>query len=94
MNLNPFIFYYKKYPNCKLATIVNHFLSTMQRIFLAFATLITLLVVFGEINNWGEALCCASLMYFLWLVLKLKKDKWSDKIAAKQEAIDNLKDRE
>lgn len=90
MNLNPFVFSYKCYPNSKLATIVNRFCGAMQRTFIAFAICITFFVIFGNITNWGEALCAAILMFILWFFLKFNKDKWSDKISAKQEAIDNL----
>ena len=89
MNLNPFIFSYKHYANSKLATMVNQFCSGMQRIFVIFGILITLFAIFDEISNRGEALCGGGIMLLLWLILKLNKDKWSDKIAAKQDAIDN-----
>lgn len=89
MNLNPFVFSYKHYSNSKLATMVNHFCSAMQRIFFVFGFLITFFVIFDDISNWGEALCGAGLMFVLWLIFKYNKDKWSDKIAAKQDAIDN-----
>ncbi len=90
MNLNPFVYSYKRYPYSKLATAVSNFCGAMQRIFILFAIGITLVVVFDDVSNWGEALIGAFVMFVLWLFLKLHKDKWSDKIAAKQEAIDNL----
>jgi len=89
MNLNPFVYSYKHYPNSKLATMVNSVCSALQRVFLIFGTLIVLVVVLDSVSNWGEALCGAGVLFSLWLILKLNKDKWSDKIAAKQEAIDN-----
>ena len=89
MNLNPFVFSYKYYPKSNLATMANKFCSAMQRLFLVFAIVITLVVIFEDVSNGGEALCGAAVLYALWLILKLFKDKWSDKIAAKQEAIDN-----
>lgn len=89
MNLNPFVFSFKYYPNSKLATMVNKFCGAMQRMFALFAICITLIVVFDDVSNWGEALCGAAVMFALWLVIKFNKNKWSDNIAAKQEAIDN-----
>ena len=94
MNLNPFIFSYKNYPDCKLATFVNGICSGVQRICIIFATIITLVVVFDSVSNWGEALCAAAVMFLLWLLLKFKKDSWSDKIAEKQAAIDNSENNE
>lgn len=90
MNLNPFVFSYKHYPNSKLATYVNQCCSAMQRIFIVFAILIALVVIFDSVSNWGEALCGSGVMFLLWLILKCNKDKWCDKIAARQETIDNL----
>lgn len=89
MNLNPFVFSYKHYPKSNLATMANKFCSAMQRIFMIFAIIITLVVIIEDVSNSGTALCGAAVVFALWLVLKLFKDKWSDKIAAKQEAIDN-----
>lgn len=89
MNLNPFVFSFKNYPNSKLATAVSVFCGGMQRIFILFAIVITLDVVFDDVSNWGEALCGAGVMFVIWLLIKFNKNKWSDNIAAKQEAIDN-----
>lgn len=94
MNLNPFLFTYKQYPGSKLATLVNCLCSAMQRILIIFSILITLVVIFDSVSNWGEALCGAAAMFLLWLVLKFKKDSWSDKIAEKQAAIDNSENNE
>ena len=89
MNLNPFVYSYKHYPSSKLATMVNNFCGAMQRLFIVFAVGITLVVVLDDVNNWGEALCGAGVTFLLWLLIKINKDKWSDTIAAKQEAVDN-----
>lgn len=89
MNLNPFVYSYKHYTNSKLATMVSNFCGAMQRLFIVFAVGITLVVIFDDVTNWGEALCGAGVMFLLWLFLKFNKDKWSDKIAAKQETVDN-----
>ena len=91
LNLKPFVYSYKLYPNCKLATMVNQFCSAMQRLFFVFGLMITLVVLVDSVSNWGTALGGAAAFFVLWLVLKLNKDKWSDKIAAKQEGIDNPK---
>ena len=89
MNLNPFVFSFKNYPNSKLATMVSRFCGAMQRMFILFAIGITLVVAFDDVSNWGEALCGAGVMFVMWLLIKFNKNKWSDNIAAKQEAIDN-----
>ena len=89
MNLNPFVFSYKYYPKSNLATMTNKFCSAMQRIFLVFAIIIILVVIFEDVSNSGAALCGAAVLFALWLILKLFKDRWSDKIAVKQETIDN-----
>ena len=89
MNLNPFVYLYKRYPNSKLATSVNGFCAAMQRIFFFFSIIIFSVIIFDDVENWGEALIAGIVMLALWLLLKLKKDSWSDKLAAKQEAIDN-----
>lgn len=89
MNLNPFVYSYKRYPNSKLATMVSNFCGAMQRLFILFAVGNTLVVLLDDVSNWSEALCGAGVMFVLWLLIKLNKDKWSDKIAAKQDAIDN-----
>jgi len=89
MNLNPFVYSYKHYPNSKLATNVNNFCSAIQRLFIVFATIIILVVIFDDVSNWGEALCGAGVMLLLWIIIRYNKNKWSDKIATKQDAIDN-----
>lgn len=89
MNLNPFVFSYKYYPNSKLATMVSKLCGGMQKAFFFLAIIIIATVVFDEIVNPGEALIASGIMLVLWLLLRLKKDVWSDKIAAKQEAVDN-----
>lgn len=89
MNFNPFIFTYTKYPNSKLATFLNSVLSGMQRIFIVFSVLIAFVAIIDDISNKGEALIAAAIMFILWLLIKLNKDKWANKIAAKQERIDN-----
>lgn len=94
MNLNPFVYSYKRYPDSKLATAVSNFCGAMQRIFILFAIGITIVIVFDDVSNWGEALIGAFVMFVLWLHLKFNKDKWSDKIAAKQRKIDNLNNNE
>ena len=94
MNLNPFVFSYKCYPNSKLATSVSQFCSGMQRVLGIFTVGIMLVVVLGGVSNCGEAIIGAGIgagiMFILWLILKLNKEKWSDRIAAKQEEIDNM----
>lgn len=94
MNLNPFLYSYKLYSNSKLATNVNQFCSAMQRLLIIFATITILTVIVDDVSNWGEALCGAGAMLLLWLIIKFNKDKWSDKIVAKQDAIDNLNNTE
>ena len=89
MNLNPFVFSYNRYPNRNLATAVSKFCGGIQRMFIIFAIGIILVVVFDDVSNWDEALVGATIMLVLWLILKLNKNKWTDKIAAKQEIIDN-----
>lgn len=80
---------YKNYPNSKLATMLNCFLGGMQRIFILAAVGIVLVVIFDNVSNSGEALIGSVVMFTLWLLIKLNKNKWSDKIAARQEKIDN-----
>lgn len=95
MNFNPFVFSYKYYPNSKLATMVNCICASLQRMFILFAVMIALLFILGVI--WGsngssfEVFIIPAGLFFLWFFLKKNKDKWSDKIAAKQESIDNPK---
>lgn len=69
--------------------MVSNFCGAMQRIFLIFAIITVLVVIFDDVSNSGEALIGAVVMSLLWLLLKFNKEKWSDKIAAKQETIDN-----
>ncbi len=89
MNLNPFVFSYKQYPNSKLATFVNKFCSGMQKFFLIIAIILALVIIFDDVENWEEALIAVIVFFLLWLLLILRKNVWSDKIAAKQENIDN-----
>lgn len=89
MNLNPFVFTAKSYPHSKLATMVSIFCNAMQRVFFTFAALITLVVILEAVENWGMALCGAGILLALGILLKLYKDKWSNKVAAKQQEIDN-----
>lgn len=89
MNLNPFVYSYKNYPNSKLATMLSNFLGAMQRMFILAAVGIVLVIIFDDVSNSGEALIGSAVMFILWIIIKLNKDKWSDKIAAKQEKIDN-----
>ena len=89
MNLNPFVYSYKRYPNSKLATMVSNFCGGMQRFFFIASIIIFAVIIFDDVENWGEALIAGIVMFALWLLLKLKKDSWSDKLAAKQDAIDN-----
>lgn len=89
MNLNPFVYSYKHYPNSKLATMVSNFCGGMQRIFFIVSIIIFAVIIFGDVENWGEALIFGVVMLGLWLLLKLKKGSWSDKVAAKQESVDN-----
>lgn len=69
--------------------MLNGFLSGMQRIFILAAVGIVLVVIFDNVSNSGEALIGSVVMFALWLLIKLNKNKWSDKIAARQEKIDN-----
>ena len=92
MNLNPFVFSYKIYPKSMLATMVNKLCSALQRLMFLFALLILLFILLGEVSNWGEAICGVGVLFLLWFILKFYKDKWSDKIAAKQEDIDKTDD--
>ena len=62
----------------------------MQRVLGIFTVGIMLVVVLGGVSNWGEAIIGTGIMFILWLILKLNKEKWSDRIAAKQEEIDNM----
>lgn len=89
MNINPFVYSYKRYPKSILATMVNQFCSAMQRIFFFFALLIVGFVIIGDVSNWGVALCGAAIFFLLWFLFKFNKEKWSDKIASKQEEVDN-----
>lgn len=89
MNLNPFVYTYKRYPNSKLATMVNNFCSAMQRLFFFFGFVLLAIILFGDITNKIEALICSVIMILMWLFIKFNKNKWSDKISAKQELIDN-----
>lgn len=95
MNLNPFVYTYKRYPNSKLATMVNNLCSAMQRLFFFFGFVLFAIILFGVITNKGditnmiEALICSVIMILIWLIIKFNKNKWSDKISAKQELIDN-----
>ena len=91
MNLNPFVFYYKKYPNSKLATIVSGMCSAFQRLFFIYFIVMSLILIFSDVSNWEEALVADIIMFLIWLILKLNKDKWSNSIAKKQESIDNKK---
>lgn len=91
MNLNPFVFHYKNYPNSKLATAVSGICSGLQRLFFLYFIGMSLVLILGDISNWGEALAGDIIMFFLWLILKLNKDKWANSIAKKQESIDNNK---
>lgn len=89
MNLNPFVYTYKRYPNSKLATMVNNFCSAMQRLFFFFGFGLLAIILFEDITNSIEALICSVIMILIWLIIKFNKNKWSDKISAKQELIDN-----
>ena len=89
MNLNPFVYTYKRYPNSKLATMVNNFCSAMQRLFFFLGFGLLTIILFEDITNSIEALICSVTMILIWLIIKFNKNKWSDKISAKQELIDN-----
>lgn len=89
MNLNPFVYTYKRYPNSKLATMVNNFCSAMQRLFFFNGFGLLAIILFEDITNSIEALICSVTMILIWLIIKFNKNKWSDKISAKQELIDN-----
>ena len=67
--------------------MVSKFCGAMQRIFIIFAIIIT--VVAFTVDNPGEALVTAALFFLVWFLLKRFKDRWTDKIAAKQEEVDN-----
>lgn len=75
-----------------LATMVNKLCSALQRLFFIVGLLILLVVIFEEVSNWFEAICGVGVLFLLWFILKFYKDKWSDKIAAKQEDIDKTDD--
>lgn len=51
----------------------------------------SLVLILSDISNWGEALAGDIIMFLIWLILKLNKDKWANSIAKKQESIDNNK---
>lgn len=90
MNLNPFVYSYKRYPESKFATTVNKFCGAMQRMFLLFGILTALIAIFDSVSNRGEALFGAGVMFIIVSLIKFNKDKWSDMIAAKQEETDKL----
>ena len=85
MNLNPFVYKYKKYQDAPLATALNNFLGAMQRLFLFFGVGIILVIIFEEVPNWGEALCGASVCLVLYLIIRLFKTTWSDNLADKEQ---------
>lgn len=88
MNWNPLMFSYRKYPNSKLATAVSGMCSGMQRVFILYFIVMSLSLIFEDVENWGEALVADVVFLLLWLLLKLKKNKWAETIAKKQETID------
>lgn len=88
MNLNPFVFPYKYYPDSKLATAVNCICSFTQRIILYFTIILSILFLFDEENRNGGLFITIVIMLFIWYLLKSNKDKWSEKIATKQANID------
>ena len=88
MNWNPLMFSYRKYPNSKLATTVSGMCSCMQRVFILYFIGISLFLIFDDVENWGEALVADIVLFLSWLLLKLKKNKWAETIAKKQETID------
>ena len=91
MNLNPFVFHYKNYPNSKLATAVSAICGALQRLFFLYFIGMSLALILSDISNWGEALAADIVMFLIWLILKLNKDKWANSIAKKEESIDNSK---
>lgn len=84
MNLNPLVFEYKKYDNCPLATMLSAFLSGIQRLFIIFPTIMLLVILFDDVENWDEALIAAIVMFVIYVVLRTFKLRWTDKLALKE----------
>ena len=77
MNLNPFVFHYKNYPNSKLATAVSAICGALQRLFFLYFIGMSLALILSDISNWGEALA-ADIVMFLYRDGYYNKDKSED----------------
>lgn len=84
MNLNPFVFKYKKYYNCPLATMLSAILAALEKVFFIFSIMIILVIIFEDVSNWDEALIGAVVMIVISIVLRIYKFRWSDKLAEKE----------
>ena len=94
MNLNPFVFKYKVYPESKRATNISHMSSAGERIGFLFGGGILIMCLISPPNNVGEALFAA--IAFLgggWYIHK-NKEEWcnnallKDGVSIKQNELD------
>lgn len=84
MNLNPFVYKYKTYNNCPLATMLSGFLAAMEKFFLILSIIILLVLILDDVPNWYEALIGAVVMIGIYIILRIYKFRWSDKLAEKE----------
>jgi len=84
MNLNPFVYQYKTYTNCPLATALSGILAGIQRVFICFALLLIFFSIVEDVENAWEAQVCAIGLLIIYIVLRKYKNIWTDKLAIKE----------
>lgn len=84
MNLNPFVFEYKHYPDCMLANLVSAVCSVIQKYCLLASILFLLVVIFSWGSNWGENLFGALFCFTISMVLMKKKEGWCESLAKRE----------
>lgn len=84
MNLNPFVFHYKVYDQCPIATMISGMLSGTQRILIILSIMLYFICIFDPPTNLVEALIGATVLLIFWFLIKRYKIRWTNYIAEKE----------
>lgn len=84
MNLNPFLYNHKTYPDCPLATMLSGMLSAFQRLILIISIILGIGSFLFEDQFMPEVFGAAAIFFIVYILIRKYKYKLSDKLATKE----------